>query len=541
MSTEQLTPEQDAQIEPYRQKWFKIGTATDPLDLPTAIDAVGRAYQAGGLEQPKYHFVAGSPISGAIAGVCLQRFFRGLEDDLRNQKVLDQVFLGSAQKIADELGRELATYALTDASPQEILLAMQSQAPPIDTLEQYIQREHIQRCELRDSPEFDKRPIEDKLAECKPRYDLGATAGTLPLKLHDVAADMAQQLSLQLVDAVTETNNAGSLLPTLPAKPKLTMTGKSNQQQFQSLVAATAALATGKLKANNKLRQHLESNPSSLLLVVHRRLRQAFRDWLDERIGQIKATAIPAEIDEEFARGCQQQFSDQANGNHDTSWSCYYDFLLNVCKVEQVAPLKGLLDLATVCGWWTPLRWVAILQHRPAELHCDAEGRLHRDGGMVVRFRDGFGFWILHGVPVPKEIAETPGEKLDVKLVLETQNVDVRREILRKIGMERYIHKIGATTLDSDSQHGYELIEFAITTERKARALKMLNPSVPEVWHVECVPPTCNTVQDALNFRNGMTPDQIDDVNGADWLQQGDTILKPRGATKFKSRPSQLT
>ncbi|WP_213083536.1 hypothetical protein, partial [Escherichia coli] len=67
-----------------------------------------------------------------------------------------------------------------------------------------------------------------------------------------------------------------------------------------------------------------------------------------------------------------------------------------------------------------------------------------------------------------------------------------------------------------------------------------LNPSVG-VWHVEGVHPRCATVQGALNWRNGLTPEQIDEVNGAEWLQQGDVILKPKGAVKFKSQPVQFT
>ena len=68
----------------------------------------------------------------------------------------------------------------------------------------------------------------------------------------------------------------------------------------------------------------------------------------------------------------------------------------------------------------------------------------------------------------------------------------------------------------------------------------MLNPSIG-VWHVEGVHPSCDTVRKALNFRVGLTEDQIDDINGADWYEQGDVILKPKGVAKFKSSPTILT
>src|SRR5690606_10140024 len=101
-------------------------------------------------------------------------------------------------------------------------------------------------------------------------------------------------------------------------------------------------------------------------------------------------------------------------------------------------------------------------------------------------------------------------------------------------------YKLGARVVE-DEPPMYQLVEIDLGLRRPARALKMANPSVPEVWHVEFVPPECETVQHALNFRDGLTEDQIDGEDGAEFSQLGDVLLKPKGATKFKSRPSQLT
>lgn len=153
--------------------------------------------------------------------------------------------------------------------------------------------------------------------------------------------------------------------------------GKTNLLRFQALIAIVVSLILvqlGKAKNGKALATWFANDSSGLFPLVHRRLRTALHTWLVDKIEANKKRDIPKEIDEEFARGCQQQFSDQANGNLDTSWSCYYDFLLNVCGVKEVEPLKGLLDLAKVCGWWTPLRWVAILQHRPAQLALRQRG-----------------------------------------------------------------------------------------------------------------------------------------------------------------------
>ena len=68
----------------------------------------------------------------------------------------------------------------------------------------------------------------------------------------------------------------------------------------------------------------------------------------------------------------------------------------------------------------------------------------------------------------------------------------------------------------------------------------MINPSIG-IHHIEGVHPDCKTIQQALNFRNGLTDEMIDDVNGADWIQHGDVLIFPRNAKKFKSRPEILT
>lgn len=81
---------------------------------------------------------------------------------------------------------------------------------------------------------------------------------------------------------------------------------------------------------------------------------------------------------------------------------------------------------------------------------------------------------------------------------------------MRKIGLEMLTHKLGATTLD---KHGdYELLTFNLGLQKgPVKALKMLNPSVPDLWHVEFVSHECETVHHALNFRNGRTIERIAD------------------------------
>jgi hypothetical protein len=52
----ELTPEQDAQLEVYEKRWIEYGLSTDPIDRTRVEDAVGRAYQQAGLDRPRFEY-----------------------------------------------------------------------------------------------------------------------------------------------------------------------------------------------------------------------------------------------------------------------------------------------------------------------------------------------------------------------------------------------------------------------------------------------------------------------------------------------------
>ncbi len=161
---------------------------------------------------------------------------------------------------------------------------------------------------------------------------------------------------------------------------------------------------------------------------------------------------------------------------------------------------------------------------------------IHSHDGMAVEYPDGFGVWAWNGVRVNEQIIMTPNT-LTPEQIAKESNAQVRQVMVERIGIERICQFFNAKSID---QRGtYELLVLDLGDGRKRPYLKMLNPSVG-VWHVEGVAPNIKTVQEALNFRNGLTTSQIDEVNGTDWYQQGDVILRPKAKT-YKSQPIILT
>ena len=192
------------------------------------------------------------------------------------------------------------------------------------------------------------------------------------------------------------------------------------------------------------------------------------------------------------------------------------------------------------CGPVWFLDKAAIVVDHPTKIEFQEE-RLHCVGGPAIEYKDGTKVWALTGIRVEQWIAEEDASDWTSEKVLGIENVDQRREAVKRFGIDRLMDK--ATTLDTEKneegQAVYELLKIDITGMER-RYLKMINPSIG-CFHVEGVDNGCETVQDCINFRNGLTPDMIDDEEGVEYYQQGDVLFLPKGAKKFKSRPTKLT
>ena len=170
---------------------------------------------------------------------------------------------------------------------------------------------------------------------------------------------------------------------------------------------------------------------------------------------------------------------------------------------------------------------------------------LHNESGPAIRWRDGFEFYYLNGVKVTKEIVMTPAEKLDPRIILTENNAEVRREIIRKIGAEFICKKLEAKTIATGIDYNgssCELLKLFIN-QSELTAIKLKNPSVEGVYHIEWVDNNCKTIDDALTFRKPekLKKIPVDEINGADWYEQGDVVVWPKNAKSIKSKPIILT
>ena len=156
---------------------------------------------------------------------------------------------------------------------------------------------------------------------------------------------------------------------------------------------------------------------------------------------------------------------------------------------REFAALKlPMLDAYEAGLWlyWVTTEEVLALPRPSIRLR---EGALHGDGVPAAEWESGERLHFLNGVLVPVALAMTPARELDSRLVLRTSNAEVRREVVRKIGLERVVTELGAVCADREGD--YELLLLDLGDRRRRPFLKMKNPT------------DCRTVREALAWRNG--------------------------------------
>ncbi len=162
--------------------------------------------------------------------------------------------------------------------------------------------------------------------------------------------------------------------------------------------------------------------------------------------------------------------------------------------------------------------------------HLNRQNQLHKDLSPAVIWADGEKEYWLNGVRCPEQVVMTIAEEINPKILLKENNAEVRREIVRKIGVERVCQKLNARIIDKyvckerfpvikehyDERNNkwgakiedycyreieYELLLLCLGKDRSRPYLKMLNPSMG-IYHIEGVPPNIQTVKKALEWRN---------------------------------------
>ncbi len=124
----------------------------------------------------------------------------------------------------------------------------------------------------------------------------------------------------------------------------------------------------------------------------------------------------------------------------------------------------------------------------------------HHELFPVFNFK-GEPLYFLNGRCVPRWLVPTRPEEIDVRTILSCRDPSARDQIAKKATLRRLCRELGGII---DEFEEYQLWGFELP-DRRIRVLRIVDrfsdTSAPVEWW-EGVPPECNTVGDAIRFRN---------------------------------------
>jgi len=202
---------------------------------------------------------------------------------------------------------------------------------------------------------------------------------------------------------------------------------------------------------------------------------------------------------------------DSGYGQHDANWIGFHDFFREETGlIKQTDKLQGLTTITKSAGWFLPHENICWISERHCTVHQDGQHRIHCENGPAIAYPDGWAMYAIHGVRVPWDIIEQP-DSITVERIDAEQNAEVRRVMMERYGLARYLDDSGAVLLDTDETSLADPIQLyrkEIPGDEPLVMLRMLN-STPEPdqsrrTYTLRVPPDMTKALDAMAWTFGM-------------------------------------
>ena len=182
-----------------------------------------------------------------------------------------------------------------------------------------------------------------------------------------------------------------------------------------------------------------------------------------ELIKKLDSSLSDKDIFDEFIYGC-----------HEAGWLSYYEYFKDVCGIRDCSKLDGLTEYAKHAGWASVYEDVVVIQDRPEHILFDDQDRVHSETDAAIKYRDGTGVYMWHGVRVPAEWI-TNKSTLSAKTALTWKNIEQRRAACEIVGWAQVLRELDAKTIDVDDDPMIgTLVEVTIPDVGRERFLKVI-------------------------------------------------------------------
>ena len=158
---------------------------------------------------------------------------------------------------------------------------------------------------------------------------------------------------------------------------------------------------------------------------------------------------------------------------------------------------------------------VCVYTNRPSEIHFNDQGEGHCEDGPYIKFRRGekSNVYGINGVVVPKHVVMEP-EKIDLKMIDDEQNAEIKRIMIERMGIGKYLEVTKAEVIDGDmtfvsQQNDDRHVPRALMKDREGRKFLVgTDGSTDRVYYMQ-VPEECETCKEASNALAGVDEDNI--------------------------------
>jgi hypothetical protein len=236
---------------------------------------------------------------------------------------------------------------------------------------------------------------------------------------------------------------------------------------------------------------------------VYSAVNSAVRSAVGSAVNSAVYSAVGSAVDSNWSKFLGGQFW--------VSWHSFLAFLRDVCDLQFDNDTwdreRAYADAQTSAGWWWPHKDFVMVCNRPEFIKRDEQGRLHSDHSMSIRFRDGWGLYHWHGVEVTAQVILKPYE-LTAKQALAEKNAEVRRVMIERIGMERFLEEAGAECIHNHERGDLFSIDLPNDPEGVLRSVRVVDPSTGRTYFLR-VPPDIKRADDAVAWTFGF--DKVSD------------------------------
>ena len=484
-----LTDTQIARFPEFIEKWTEHGLCTQPADRRKAEQGIRRAYETAHLTPPLKIVWTTSPLAQALTESCALQIQQGasIGASVRDRvgasvraRVRDSIGASVLDRVRDSVGasvRDRVGASVRDSVGASVDASVG--ASMLDRVGANV------RTSVRDSvrasvgARVGDRVGDRVLDRVRDRIRTSVYDRVLDSVCDRVGASVRDRIRTSVLDRVLD-----RVYDRVRTRVGASVRDRIRTSVYDMVLASIGDRVGARVRAR-------------VLDSVYDRVRARVRD----RVGASVLTSVGASVD---ARVLASVYNNYywwfGNGQHDAPWCAYIDFFREVLGLTaQTEPSESHREIAESAGWFSPYQHLCWISERHRRVCRNSRGQLHSHDGMALEYPDGWGIWAWNGVCVTEQIILKP-ETLRPEQIAKEQNAQVRQVMVERIGIERVCQIFRAVVLDK--KDSYELLNLNLGDGRIRPYLKMLNPSVG-CYHIEGVPPTCTTVQQAINWRAG--------------------------------------